>query len=348
MANQKICLDCGTEYSAQQTRCPLCGSSQWEPAPEPAPAPTPTPRAGQSAKSSKKAKPAREVDDGMPRSLVIASTVLVFLAVVALGWHILAQWIPGLPTFGSKAETTVTQPGETTTDPSESSDTACWYLSCEQKTLSFNEAGQSAQLVVKTEPSPTSDSITYTSLDAAVATVDGQGKVTAVADGETSIRITCGAMSVDVQVVCKFGVPIIPKLSDSEVEFTEIGQTKTVTVENLSSGQSVSWRSSSQSVATVDSNGQIVAVGAGTCTITAQIDAQTLNVTVTVKQDGVTTGTVNTDGVRFRSEPSTDGDILEELMEGDQLTILGESDGWYHAEYEGTEGYISADYVDVA
>ncbi len=366
MTKKKLCTDCGTAYPEDQFRCPLCGSSQWEPAPEDdeteaeiaeleaqinprnsRPAPR---RSDSSRKSRKKDKPRREVDDGMPKSLVIASTIMVFLAVAALSWHILAQWIPGLPTFGGSSQTE-TQPQPQKPDDSKPSENpVCETFNCQQTSLAFTSAGQTLPLTMNFKPETANPTFTFTSSNPAVATVDAKGVVTAVGEGTTTIRISCEptyqSSKPEVEVVCKFGEPLLPELSQQKVEFTEAGQSETVTVKNLTDGQTVSWRTSDPDVAMVDESGKITANGAGSCTVTAQIDAQTLSVTVTVAEEGSAMGTVNTDGVRMRSEPSTDGEILANFVEGDQLVILGEEDGWYRVEYGDQIGYIRTDLMD--
>lgn len=53
----------------------------------------------------------------------------------------------------------------------------------------------------------------------------------------------------------------------------------------------------------------------------------------------------STDGVNLRAEPNTDCKILTMLVEGTPLTLLGEEDGWAQVEYNGEQGYVSADYI---
>lgn len=53
----------------------------------------------------------------------------------------------------------------------------------------------------------------------------------------------------------------------------------------------------------------------------------------------------STDGVNLRAEPNTDCKILTMLEIGTQLTLLGEENGWAQVEYDGQQGYVSADYI---
>lgn len=52
---------------------------------------------------------------------------------------------------------------------------------------------------------------------------------------------------------------------------------------------------------------------------------------------------VNTDKLNVRSEPSADGQIVEQVLKNERYDILGEQDGWIQI----SSGYISSDYVEV-
>ena len=49
--------------------------------------------------------------------------------------------------------------------------------------------------------------------------------------------------------------------------------------------------------------------------------------------------------VRFREEPNTDCEVLANIPRNTSIVTLYEENGWYHVEYNGEEGYVSADYV---
>lgn len=59
------------------------------------------------------------------------------------------------------------------------------------------------------------------------------------------------------------------------------------------------------------------------------------------------TGTVTTGGGRLnlREKPSTDSRILTQIPNGTVITILGRSDGWYTAQYDGLTGYVFGQYI---
>ena len=51
--------------------------------------------------------------------------------------------------------------------------------------------------------------------------------------------------------------------------------------------------------------------------------------------------------LNVRSGPGTDYTALGSLSDGSRLPITGDSDGWYQIGYQGQEGWVSADYVQV-
>ena len=64
---------------------------------------------------------------------------------------------------------------------------------------------------------------------------------------------------------------------------------------------------------------------------------------------GVGVGTVNGDGLRLRAEANTSSSILGRAYTGDSVVVLEEEkNGWYKVNYECVEGYMSAEYLDVA
>lgn len=51
--------------------------------------------------------------------------------------------------------------------------------------------------------------------------------------------------------------------------------------------------------------------------------------------------------VRFRAEPNTDSTTIAKIPEGTLILLIEELDGWFYVEYEGQQGYISADYAEI-
>jgi cell wall-associated NlpC family hydrolase len=63
---------------------------------------------------------------------------------------------------------------------------------------------------------------------------------------------------------------------------------------------------------------------------------------------GDSRGVVTGNCVNLRGTPSTSGSILSRLYAGAEVELLSLDNGWYAVSYNGTSGYISADYVKPA
>lgn len=77
------------------------------------------------------------------------------------------------------------------------------------------------------------------------------------------------------------------KISNSKLSL-KVGENSTLTVTispSNATDKKTTWASSNKSVATVDSNGKVKAVGAGTATITAKVGNKTVTCTVTVTEN---------------------------------------------------------------
>ena len=167
-------------------------------------------------------------------------------------------------------------------------------ISLDKTSLTLTAKNQTATLTATVLPSNVTDkSVTWTSSNTSVATVDANGKVTAVANGTATITAKTNDGS-NLSAICTVTVdiPIIAtsiSLNKTSLTFTTKNQTATLTATVLPSNatnKSVTWTSSKTSVATVDSNGKVTAVANGTATITAKTnDGSNLSATCKVTVD---------------------------------------------------------------
>ena len=134
-------------------------------------------------------------------------------------------------------------------------------------------------------------SITWSSNNEAVATVDVNGNVTAKSAGTAVITATStnGKSAGCTVTVEKKQIPVTEvRLSESTVGIVEGSTyklTATVLPENTTDSKNVSWSSSNSEVATVDANGTVTAKRAGTAVITAtSTNGKTAGCTVTVSK----------------------------------------------------------------
>ncbi len=59
------------------------------------------------------------------------------------------------------------------------------------------------------------------------------------------------------------------------------------------------------------------------------------------------TGKVNCALVNVRSAPSTNGDLVKQLSEGYEVSIIGINEGWYKVTFDGYTGYIRSDLLEL-
>ena len=145
--------------------------------------------------------------------------------------------------------------------------------------------GASEKLTATVLPEDVTDkTVTWSTSDAAIATVDNEGNVTAVSVGEATITATCG----DKSATCKVTVnPILAEsitLDKTELTLT-IGAseklTPTVLPEDVTD-KTVTWSTSDASIATVDAEGNVKAISVGEATITATCGDKSATCKVTV------------------------------------------------------------------
>jgi uncharacterized protein YjdB len=129
--------------------------------------------------------------------------------------------------------------------------------------------------------------VTWTSSNPAVATVNSSGLVTAVAAGTVTITATCegksGTATITVTTVPVASVTVAPSSANLQVSQTvQLTATPKDASGNPLSGRVVTWATSSAAVATVSGSGLVTAVAAGTATITATSEGQSGTAAITV------------------------------------------------------------------
>lgn len=132
-----------------------------------------------------------------------------------------------------------------------------------------------AELDVKLMPEDaTNVTLKYESSDESVATVDADGKVTAVGNGECVITVSAGGVKTETAITVEIPVKVDTAPESLEAEDVEIAAGKTATLdvntegENITVGTEFSYASSDEDVATVDENGTVTAVAPGEATVT--------------------------------------------------------------------------------
>ena len=178
----------------------------------------------------------------------------------------------GTSTMVSSITLTIDGGGVTPPDP-----VAVIGVTLNKNSLSL-EAGQDETLVATVAPSNADNkSVSWSSSDNTVASVDQTGKVSAVAAGTATITVTTadGNKTATCTVTVTAPSTTIPvtaiALNKTNTTIT-IGASETLTVSytptNANTGKAITWTSSNNNIATVN-NGVVTAVAEGTATITA-------------------------------------------------------------------------------
>ncbi len=161
------------------------------------------------------------------------------------------------------------------------------------KTSLSLKTGGSETFTATVAPSNASNKgLTWKSSDTEVATVDANGKVTAVAPGTAIITVTAkdgSGKSASCTVTVMQPVTEITLNKTSLSLKTGGSETFTVTVApSNASNKGLTWKSSDTEVATVDANGKVTAVAPGTAIITVTAkdgSGKSASCTVTVKKE---------------------------------------------------------------
>ncbi len=145
------------------------------------------------------------------------------------------------------------------------------------KTSAELTVGETLQLTATVLPSNTTNkTVTWSTSNAAVATVDGNGLVTMIGPGNATITATTADGS-NLSANCQLTVKLMAQsisLNESSAEMakgTTLQLTATVLPDNASN-KAVTWTSSDPTVASVDENGLVTAIAHGIATITAMTE----------------------------------------------------------------------------
>ncbi|MDR2064148.1 MAG: Ig-like domain-containing protein [Prevotellaceae bacterium] len=163
--------------------------------------------------------------------------------------------------------------------------------------IKFNEnavslnVGSQTKLISDVIPNnATNKKITWKSDDENIATVDTNGLVTGISAGTAVITVTAedgGKTAACTVTVTATSIPVTGiAISPASIN-VEINKTEKITVYVLpanATNKKVSWKSDDENIATVDTNGLVTGISAGTAviTVTAKDGGKTATCTVTV------------------------------------------------------------------
>ena len=201
-------------------------------------------------------------------------------------------------------------------------------------TLTLTKKDETAQLTAEVTPSYADNKrVTWQSSDEKVATVDENGKVTAVGNGTATINATSvsGSYTATVSVTVKIPMEIQKLTIEAEKEtLTKIGESTELKVkiepENADL-QKLIWKSHNEKVAITDENGKVTAVGNGTAEITVTTEdgkiTASIMITVKVPDEPTINKTTGFRRLRARSVKQTKTSVTL------QWNIIKDADGYF-------------------
>lgn len=147
--------------------------------------------------------------------------------------------------------------------------------------------GQNQKLTATLTPAETTDTVTFTSSNPAVAAVLADGTVTAIAPGTATITATTasGKTAQCAVTVTPVTIPVAGiALDNTALTLTEglVGKLTATVLPTDATDKTVAFTSSDAAIASVDANGIVTARKPGTAVITAKAGDKTAQCTVTV------------------------------------------------------------------
>ena len=298
-----VCDYCGTEYDDTMQRCPLCGTlNETVAQPEPEEdAPVSKRRTDRPRRKKKAGAYEAEGRDRIPRWISVLICVFLGLAVVigaVYALYAVGVFTPKKEADDSTLELPIEEEGaedqqedqtggEAQPDSQEPEEVLCTGLTVTPASISLDSAGIATSLNAAVLPADCTESITWTSSDPAICTVDSDGVVTAVDGGTATVIARCGSFTAEVEVTCSFANSKENNAYLSTTDFTlfSTGEQATIQVLDAPAGATVTWSTSNAGVCTV-SGGTVTAVKAGTATVTAMVNDKELTCTVRCNIEG--------------------------------------------------------------
>lgn len=144
--------------------------------------------------------------------LVAVLVIIIALLLLAVGFLFFRFFLPNVGSREESLPTLATEPIQTqaavpeTTEPT----IPCTDLSIPGGEIVLVSQGYNHLLNVRVYPEDTTDVLTFVSADESIATVNGDGKITAQGEGETTITISCGKIFMRCKVLVDYSLATEP------------------------------------------------------------------------------------------------------------------------------------------
>jgi len=242
---------------------------------------------------------------------LIAAICVLLLAIVAVSIYIVLHFFDiRLPQFNLGApdttQSTTLAPVQTdegtieTTEPTPATQ-PCEDILLSNTTIVFDKVGAANLINFTTVPETTTDIVSFSSSDDAVATVDQNGKVVAIAPGqvectfevevtepseETTAPTVTEPQNTGLKLNYAYSLPDKPDVGDVTITEKNSKWVAYLDSKNEIPSTQVTFTSSDPSVVTIDQYGIVTAVGAGEAIITAEYKDQVAKCRVLCKFQG--------------------------------------------------------------
>lgn len=231
---------------------------------------------------------------------LVVTAVILLIAVIGMVVYIAFRFFPNLLPWNKEKNPDPTVSTSISTEAT--GDTTIPQIPCKSVTLAENvvelkNQGDAHLIIFDVDPVDTTDSVTYSTSDPEIVTVDAEGKITAVGPGEATVTVTCGNVSAKITVNCTFVLPteeetvpettVAQHLTEEEFHFNRedftmgyIGETWDL-FDGTFTRSLIVWTSDDESVATIK-DGVVTAVGYGDTKVHAKFNDQELTCIVRV------------------------------------------------------------------
>ena len=154
------------------------------------------------------------------------------------------------------------------------------------------KVGDTQQLTATVEPTDQNYTVTFTSDNEQIATVDANGLVKAVAEGTANITAKVGNLTAKSVVTVSNSAPDVTLTVNKPTLTIEKGKTAQIDYTVTPANTPVTFVSDKTNIATVNAKGLVTAVAVGSTTITVAAAGQAAQVAVTVTESNGGGGTV--------------------------------------------------------
>lgn len=144
--------------------------------------------------------------------LVAVLVIIITLLLLAVGFLFFRFFLPNVGSREESLPTLATEPIQIQATVPETTEITipCTDLSIPGGEIVLVSQGYNHLLNVRVYPEDTTDILTFVSADESIATVNGDGKITAQGEGETTITISCGKISMRCKVLVDYSLATEP------------------------------------------------------------------------------------------------------------------------------------------